>query len=164
LSEWYLAGVIREVVVRTFDAPHEAELAAGYLRANGVQVRIDNDVLQGMNPMLSPILGGVRVHVQAHRLTEALELLAETELSAPPREGKPEPQREAEADRIAGRAAASAVLGYMLMPVVGQLYSLWLLFGLRGKPLGPRGRRNRALALVLDLGLLGLIGYAVLAS
>jgi hypothetical protein len=153
--------VIREVVVRTFDAPHEAELAAGYLRANGVQVRIDNDVLQGMNPMLSPMLGGVRVHVPAHRLKEALELLAEAEVEP---EARPEPPRELEADRIAGRAAAAAVLGFTLLPVIGQIYSLWLLFGLRGKALGRRGRRNRALALVLDLTLIGLVGYVVVAS
>jgi hypothetical protein len=155
--------VIREVVVRTFDAPHEAELAAGYLRANGVQVRIDNDVLQGMNPMLSPIFGGVRVHVPAHRLKEALELLAETEVQAEPR-NEAEPRSEVDADLVARRAAASALLGYTLLPIVGQLYSLWLLLGLRGKTLGPRGRRNRALALVLDLALVGLVGYVTLAS
>lgn len=151
--------MIREVVVRTFDAPHEAELAAGYLRANGVQVRIDNDILQGMNPMLTPVFGGVRVHVPAHRLKEALELLAEAEV-----EPEPRAQRELDGDRVAVRAAASAVLGFTLLPVLGQLYSLWLLFGLRGKPLGPRGRRNRALALVLDFALLGLAGYALIVS
>ena len=153
--------MIREVVLRTFDAPHEAELAAGYLRANGVQVRIDNDVLQGMNPLLSPMLGGVRVHVPAHRLKEALELLAETEVRDEP---AAEPQQETEGDRIAGRAAASALLGFTLLPVAGQLYSLWLLLGLRGRSLSPRGRRNRALALVLDLALVGLLAYVTLVS
>ncbi len=157
--------MIREVVVRTFDAPHEAELAAGYLRANGVQVRIDNDVLQGMNPMLSPIFGGVRVHVPAHRLKEALELLAEAEAEVQPEPpSEVEPRSEVDGDLVARRAAASALLGYTLLPVVGQAYSLWLLLGLRGKALGPRGRRNRALALVLDLALVGLLGYVTLVS
>jgi hypothetical protein len=153
--------VIREVVVRTFDAPHEAELAAGYLRANGVQVRIDNDVLQGMNPLLTPVFGRVRLHVLAHRLKEAEELLAEADAAVEP---EPQAQQELEGDRLAVRAAASAVLGFTLLPILGQLYSLWLLFGLRGKPLGPRGRKNRALALVLNVALLGLVGYALLVS
>lgn len=150
--------MIREVVVRTFDTPYEAELAACYLRANGLQVRVDNDVLQGMNPLLAPVLGRVRVYVLAHREKEALELLEEAETEPEPR---PEPQPELEAERVAARAAASAVLGFLVFPVVGQLYSLWLLFGLRGKPLGRRGRRNVALALVLDLLLIALVAYAV---
>src|SRR5688572_710269 len=127
-----------EVVLRTYETPLDAELAANYLRTNGVDARIDNDVLQGMNPILSPALGGVRLHVRAEQAETAERLLQRVKVRR---------KKLNEADRDAGRAAAASLLGYTLLPVVGVLYSTWKLLGIKRQRLNARGRRDFRFAL-----------------
>jgi hypothetical protein len=146
-----------EVVVSRLQTPYEAELAANYLREHGLAVRIDNDVLQGMNPLWGMALGGVRVYVPASDEERAKALLDELERPSPelvePRDDPSERTREF--DAAARRALASAVIGSFLLPIVAQIYSLGIALRLRPAQLGPRGRRHWALALAVDGLILG---------
>jgi hypothetical protein len=146
-----------EVVVSRLQTPYEAELAANYLREHGLAVRIDNDVLQGMNPLWGMALGGVRVYVPIADSERAKALLEELERPSPensePREDPSERTREF--DAAARRALAAAVIGSFLLPVVAQIYSLFIALRLRPAQLGSRGRRHWALALAVDGLVLG---------
>lgn len=146
-----------EVVVSRLQTPYEAELAANYLREHGLAVRIDNDVLQGMNPLWGMALGGVRVYVAAADSERAKVLLEELERPSPENaERRDDPsERTREFDAAARRALAAAVIGFFLLPVAAQIYSLAIALRLRPAQLGPRGRRHRALALTVDGLVLG---------
>ena len=158
----YAEGVDHEAVVERYDSPHEAELAAAYLRSCGIEARIDNDVLPGMNPLWTSALGAIRVHVAAERLDEATQLL--TELRGPTVSPSTTLEPADEADRVARRALASAVLGVCVCPGAGQLYSLWLLSRIRSSDLRDRGRRHRTFALVINLGFIGLVALIMLSG
>jgi len=145
-----------EVVVSRLQTPYEAELAANYLREHGLAVRIDNDVLQGMNPLWGMALGGVRVYVPIADEARAKALLEELERPSPDTEPRDDPsQRTRENDAAARRALAAAVIGSFLLPVVAQIYSLVIALRLRPAQLGPRGRRHWGLALAVDGLVLG---------
>jgi hypothetical protein len=149
------ANVDEEVVIRRFDAPYQAEMAAAFLKSNGIQARVDNDVVQGMNPLWSSALGGVKLHVPKTELEEAQELLFSIEQ-------KPEPTKKDDPDRVVGRATVAAVLGITMFPLIGSLYSLWLLtVHVRTAELSARGRRDRRFALFLDLLVVGLVAYMI---
>jgi hypothetical protein len=153
----YEHDVDDEQVVERYDVPHEAELAAAYLRDHGIDARVDNDVLPAMNPLWSGALGAIRVHVPAARLAEASELLASLR---EPREVAP----SEDADHTARRALISAVFSLFICPVLGQLYSLWLVSKIRKHHLSPRGRRHRSAAVLVDVATLVLIALALLSS
>jgi hypothetical protein len=157
---WYVPGVVAEVVVRKFDAPHEAELAAGYLREHGMPARVENDVLIGMNPLWGMALGGIRLFVRQIDAERADELLQE--LAQPvPAQALADTTRDA--DAVARRALAAAVFGFFLLPVVAQLYSLVLALPLRSTSLSARGRRHRLIAIAADVVVLGAFGWLVQA-
>ena len=143
-----------EVVVSQYQAPYEAELAANYLREHGLVVRVDNDVLQGMNPLWGMALGGVRVYVVEGHAERAKELLKE--LAHEPFEQTEPTDSTREADDAARRSLAAAVIGTFLLPVAAQLYSLVLALRLSPSQLSPRGRRHRVLAVFVDALVLGL--------
>lgn len=160
-----------EVVVRRFDAIHEAEMIAGYLRANGVAARIDNAVVVGMNPLWSLALGGIKVYVPREDAEDAVALLAD--LDGPDEHAAgPVPYRSraravpriVPADRIAGRAVLWALAGASILPVVGALYSLHLTRSLVGTELSERGRGERRFAMIIDcLVLCGALYFVWLA-
>jgi hypothetical protein len=152
-----------EVVVRRFDAVHEAEMMAGYLRANGVPARLDDAVVVGMNPLLSLALGGIKLYVPRESAEEAARLLHEIDTAeVEPGEG-PIPYRSRAptgnpmptADRVAGRALLWALAGATVVPIVGALYSLYLTGSLRGAELSERGRGERRFAMIIDALVLG---------
>jgi hypothetical protein len=137
-----------EVVVRKFDAPHEAELAACYLREHGVRARIENDVLANMNPLWGMALGGVRLIVRERDVEEAVQLLDVLAKPLPASEVVTDPARAS--DNAARRAMAAAVIGTFILPVVSHLYSLSIALPLSAARLSPKGRRNRTVAIVVD--------------
>ena len=143
-----------ESVVGQYLAPHEAELAASYLREHGLSARVENDVLQSMNPLWGMALGGVRVYVPSADADEAKALLADLLQQVPSRSDPSD--RTLEFDAAARRALAAAVVGLFLLPVVAQLYSLVVVLKLRSAQLSARGRRHRIFALAIDLVVLGL--------
>ena len=64
--------------IKTFSDPEEAQIAAGYLRAHGVDAMLaDQDSLNTL-PYLRVALGGFRILVPASHYDDARELLART--------------------------------------------------------------------------------------
>lgn len=150
--------MVAEVVVRRFDQPHEAELAAGYLREHGMPARIDNDVLIGMNPLWGMALGGIRVFVRKIDAERAAELLGELTSPKSPA-GTDGAAATRGFDSAARRALAAAVFGSFLLPVVAQIYSLSIALRLPTAGLSPRGRRHRTAAIAIDVAALGLFAF-----
>lgn len=150
--------MVAEVVVRRFDAPHEAELAAGYLREHGMPARVENDVLIGMNPLWGMALGGIRVFVREIDAERAAELLSE--LSRPTAASAAEGTERVRAnDGSARRALAAAVFGTFVLPVIANLYSLAIALRLPSAELSARGRRHRIAAIGVDLLALGTAAW-----
>jgi hypothetical protein len=69
--------MVDESVAATFDAPHEAELAAMHLGAHGIQARIAGEAVASIAPHLGAAVGGVQVRVALEDLDRARGLLEE---------------------------------------------------------------------------------------
>ena len=67
----------KKVVIRTFKNRLEAELAKGYLEAEGLDVSIITDDAGGMYPQLALTTGGVRLLVDDSEMLKAEALLKE---------------------------------------------------------------------------------------
>lgn len=63
------------VCVKVFDLRMEAEMARGFLDANGIKARVISDDVGGTNPSLLLGTGGARLMVQAADVDEAEKLL-----------------------------------------------------------------------------------------
>lgn len=149
-----------EVVVRKYDTPHEAELNANYLRHHDISARVDNDVVIGMNPFLSPALGGIRLHVPDRDAERARELLAE--LEAGERQAREKRDPTTLADRAASRAFTVAILGTFLVPVLSNLYSFWLAIGVPWSDLSERGKREVVFSVCIDLSVFAMVAMLFL--
>ncbi len=162
-----------EVVVARFDAPHEAELAAIYLREHGVSARVDNDVLVGMNPLWGTALGGVRLYVAESKAQSAFDLLEGLKRSTPAPDDDDDDDDDPEAavsdrtreiDKVANRALLAALLGVFMLPIIANIYSLVLALPLSNALLSPRGRRDQAIAVTIDVAVIGLVAYLVISG
>ena len=150
-----------KVVIRTFNAGHEAELAAGYLRELGFSARADEHLLTDINPLLSHALGGVKLYVPAEEASDAraaLDELAEAPqplvdsddaARSPDAEEAVEPEVGAD-DAKARRARNMAIVGLILLPPLLHVWSISLCAEIDGSHLSPRGRLMRTVALALD--------------
>ena len=147
-----------EVVVRKYNAPHEAELSANYLREHWIHARVDNDVLVNLDPFYSDAFGGVRLHVRRGQAERADELLKELEAAEKAARSARDPTTAA--DRAADRALAGAVLG-VLLPIVTHALSAWIAWGVDWNALSRRGRRRLAIAVVIDVVAFVLAGLAL---
>ena len=63
------------VVLRTFDAVHEAELAASALDTRGIDSEVRNGFFAGANPLLVAATGGVTLLVRASDVDAARQIL-----------------------------------------------------------------------------------------
>lgn len=157
-----------EAVVAAFGSVLEAELARGRLEADGIFSRVVDGNTAGIAPV-ALALGGVRLVVaqsdfEAARAIlfspsalvddEAVAALPGEELAA--EEPSPEPAKGPRAlttDELANRALRASVVGLALVPPLGHVWSLVLLgreVWPRRHELGPKGRRQAAIALVID--------------
>ncbi len=66
----------KKVVIRNFKNRLEAELAKGYLEAEGLDVSISTDDAGGMYPQLALMTGGVRLLVDDTDMLKAEALLS----------------------------------------------------------------------------------------
>jgi len=66
----------KKVVIRNFKNRLEAELAKGYLKAEGLDVSISTDDAGGMYPQLALLTGGVRLLVDDTDMLKAEALLS----------------------------------------------------------------------------------------
>ncbi len=65
----------KKVVIRNFNNRLEAEIAKGYLEAEGLDVSISTDDAGGMYPQLALMSGGVRLLVDDTDMLKAEALL-----------------------------------------------------------------------------------------
>lgn len=156
----------------------DAELARSRLEASGIRAFVAADNEGGMAPHMSYV-AGVRLLVSATDLDAAKELIAtETEGAVDEREleaaatGATGPDVETDDGKRAAlshdgaasvrRALGAAFLGMTILPIVGNLWSLAILVGLRGQPLAPTARRKAGYVAALDA--LVLVGFALLLA
>ena len=151
-----------EVVIATFTASYEAELAAGYLRERGFSARAESHFTVDMNPLLSPALGGVRLWVLASEAEAARAALDERPAAPGPTRGvgagTEPPLDEDEArelataaeDKKALRARNAAIIGFLLLPPLLHVWSISACFDLDAARLSSRGRLHRSVALGVD--------------
>ena len=152
-----------EETVGTFHTPHEAELARLHLEERGIQARVDErNIVVGMNPLWDPALGGVKLLVPAPEYPRAKRLLAKFQRRLA-KQRDPELYTEShDSDATAARAFRAAVLGFFCASVLLHVYSLFLLSGIKGKPLSKTGQRNRKAALIVNWATIGVcLGLAV---
>lgn len=149
-----------EEMIRRFDAPHEAELAAAYLREQGFSARIDNDVLTAMNPLWSTALGGIRLYVPKRDASSALAALEEMEKVVISEQEETASGARAD-DDTARRAASAAMVGLFFCPGVFHVWALMLVSRLDVANLSAKGRRHRQVAQALSLVVLSLVVFLI---
>lgn len=64
------------VTVRICNYLHEAELIKSALAADGIEARIPDEFMAGVQPALGAGIGGIRVQIRASDLDRARETLA----------------------------------------------------------------------------------------
>ncbi|MFO0726323.1 MAG: hypothetical protein U1E65_21235 [Myxococcota bacterium] len=150
--------------VGRFSTVHEALVVQGTLEAHGFETKLRDAETVSVDWLLSNALGGVRVEVKAAAKDAALQALAavpRASAEAPAEEEPDEPARDAAANAAdeAKRALVAALLG-VIVPVVPNLYSLFLLWQFRGRfMVAPtRARLWAAVALAID----GAVGAIVI--
>lgn len=140
------------VVLRTYLALHEAELARTQLEGHEITASIEDAGVAGVHPWIAGALGGVRLMVSAEdapRAGEVLDALATAVSSA--EQGRSEDERLTdEADAAARRAMASAGFGFFLVPVLAHVYSVYLVARIDRRRLSAVGRRRVTIALAID--------------
>lgn len=139
--------------VGSFATGFEAELARIFLESEGIPARIKGDMLAGAAQPLSGGVG-VRLLVAPERAAEARELIAkhERELAQSRR------RRDTEDEKVT-RAWRLALLGWMLLPVVTQIISLYQLSGINYQRLTEKGRERFGFALGFNLLVVFAAGF-----
>lgn len=150
-----------EAVVAAFGSVLEAELARGRLEADGIFSRVVDGNTAGIAPV-ALALGGVRLVVAqsdfeaARAILFSPSALVDDEAVAALAAEEPPPApgpRALTTDELANRALRASVVGLALVPPLGHVWSLVLLgreVWPRRHELGPKGRRQAAIALVID--------------
>ena len=123
-----------EAIVAAYGTILEAELARGRLESEGIGARIVDGNTVGVAQHLSLALGGVKIAVARSEFEAACEVL-----NAPPLEDSDEDddlhdqktrelarpnEATLDADGYANRALRSAVLGLVVFPPLGQIWSM----------------------------------------
>ena len=146
-----------EVLYRSFESPVEAEMLAGFLRSEGIQVRVADAQAIGVQPLWSNMLGGVKLYISAADAGRVEEIVRDLEArgksdgdASDAGDHEPPVPGRAEADAAARRAFNAAVVGLGFCPGILHLYSLSLALQLDRSVLSERARRKRTWALVLD--------------
>jgi hypothetical protein len=148
------------VPAATFPTAPEADLACQQLRAAGLHAWVRDGGIVSVHALLGPAVGWVKVEVPPDELDEARALLSEVATVdgfAPGRLGADPPDLGRSDEAEARRPLAVALLCFGLLPVVGHLWSLHLLWSSRRVAWSPRALRLRRTALSLDLLVLALV-------
>jgi hypothetical protein len=148
----------KEVVVATFDAPHEAALALAYLESEDIEGRLQDDTLIGMAQLYSIALGGVKLWVDIEDAPDAKRLLDGYRVK--PRSRKK--RKHERADAVAKRAFRAAIIGLFVCPVGLHLYALWLLSTQLSGKLTTTGKRHAFGAHLISWSVLALCAWALL--
>jgi hypothetical protein len=119
---------------------------------------VESNVLVNLDPFYSDAFGGIRLHVPERDAERADELLLG--LEAATKAAREERDPTTLADRTAERALNGAVLGIVL-PVLANLFSLWLALRVDWQALSEKGRRRVAIAIAIDLAVFAIAGLVI---
>ena len=149
-----------EAVVAAYATPLEAELARGRLESEGISARIADGNTVSIAQHLSPALGGVKVVVARSDFEVAVAILTNPGFADDSEAAVPD-TNELSADQLANRALRSAVLGLVIIPPVGHLWSLVLLGSAvqRAQPMSSKGKRQATIAALIDAGAIGTAAW-----
>lgn len=159
----------------SFGSIGEAHVAAGLLDAAGIECRVPDENAASTIPHAAPAMGGYRLQVRREDFARARAVLAddsdEDEAPGPPRiADDPDDARPNPREAAALRAWKAAVIGWILLPVVLHLYSLWHLSSVLrydAFTLSAGARRRAWIALFLDVLALAagaFVGLVILGS
>ena len=155
----------------------EAAIARNSLDAAGIPAWVADELTLTADPLFSGAVNYVKVQVRESDLERAAEVLAEeadaidpqlAEQAGQPEEPESGPDEyppETQGERLVRFAYRAALIGLLACPPLCHLYSLGLLLyvGACHRDLPPAANRQFYFALVLDVLVVGLAGYFLLA-
>jgi hypothetical protein len=165
MSEAYRSSAKKpreEVVVATFDTPHEAELARVFLSSRNIEASLKDDTLIQMAQLYSTALGGVKLLTDIEDAEEAQDLLAGYRKRG--KKMRERRRRKDKEDDIARRAFRIALIGIFICPGGLHVYALLTLASLKLERLTDSGRRNRTAALAVSWAMIALVVVGILSS
>ena len=150
-----------EEVVASFDSLLLAELVRGRLEASGIGVRLQDAHTVSLASHLAQAVGGVKVVVARADADDARALLQAPAPLTPDDDPRPL-RRERTVDDVARWALRLSLFG-VVFPIVGQIGSLaFVVQAIAGRrALSPRGRRQLAVAVVVDVAMVIAVGASL---
>lgn len=145
--------------VDSYTTPLDAELAKVYLESHDIPVRLQGEQIMGAAYALGPMLGGIQLFVDKKDGRKASRLLADYHHKLV---YQPEPFREASSDELVKRAWISGLVGFVTIPVVVHVYSVWLLLQVKNATLTPQARKRYIVAWMVNLLAFVLAGWVVM--
>lgn len=139
----------------------EAEVIRSFLQSQGIEVLIPDEHTARTMHYLTPMLGFVRIQVQEHNVAAAQDALKKMRITIA-EEHQPEPYPTTEqADALALRASRTAIFGVMMVPLVLNLYSVFVMWEcLSSKAtFSAKGRRHFIVAFIFNF--IGILGWGL---
>ena len=147
-----------KLVVDSYTIPLDAELAKAYLESYEIQVSLEGDVIAGAAFALGPMLGGIRLFVDARDGERATALLKAYHESLK----VPGVQTYESADALAARAFRTSLLGLILFPLILHIHAINLLLKVPRKALSKKGRFHFGIAWLICVTVLtAIITFAI---
>ena len=159
-----------EAIVAAYNTVLEAELARGRLESEGINCRIQDGNTVGIAHHLSLAVGGAKIVVAQSDFEEARAILSSVgvesgELDDDDDEDDVSSSSSAEptADELANKALRSAIIGLVLLPPIGHVWSLTLASGALRKSaeLTDKGKRDAIIAVLVDGVVLAIFAWVV---
>ena len=72
------------VTVTSFGTAHEAEIARGFLEANGIDVFLADEAMARIANHLTPMIGGYKLQVRREDVDTVVELLSQVQSDPDP--------------------------------------------------------------------------------
>ncbi len=130
----------------------EAEVIRSFLLSYNIETLIPDEHTARNMHYLTPMLGFVRIQVQEENLSVAQELLKKMRITLA-EEHQPEPYGNTEeGDGLALRASRAAIFGLVMLPLILNLYSVFVMWSCLQKNivLSAKGKRHLFVAFVFN--------------
>lgn len=131
----------------------EAEVIRSFLQSHDIETLIPDEHTARNMHYLTPMLGFVRIQVREADLAIAQELLLKMRITLAD-EHQPEPYAHTEdGDGLALRASRSAIFGLLMLPLVLNLYSVFMMWQCLQKrvALSAKGKRHFVVAFIFNV-------------
>jgi len=117
-----MTSISNRKIIARFPSLLEAEAAVTALEASGIDAIVNNEIGGSMLPHASDALGGFHVSVDLQHEAEARSLL---EGATPEETSDIEPlSLTRQMDQLMRRATYGAVMGFVILPVIANVFSL----------------------------------------